>query len=92
MSKKKIISDYKKKIKQINSLNEHYYKFSKPKVDDITYDQLKKTILDLEKKFDFLIHKKSPSKVVGYKPSKNFKKVTHKVPMLALGNAFSDND
>jgi DNA ligase (NAD+) len=92
MNKDKIISDYKKKIKQINVLNEYYYKFSKPKVDDITYDQLKKTILDLEKKYDFLIHKKSPSNVVDFKPSKNFKKLSHRVQMLSLSNAFSEND
>jgi DNA ligase (NAD+) len=29
---------------------------------------------------------------VGFKPSKNFEKVKHKVPMLSLGNAFSEDD
>jgi DNA ligase (NAD+) len=29
---------------------------------------------------------------VGFKPSKNFKKVKHKVPMLSLGNAFNEED
>ena len=35
---------------------------------------LKKEILLLEKKYNFLKSKNSPSKIVGYKPSKNFKK------------------
>ena len=29
---------------------------------------------------------------MGFKPSKNFKKVLHKVPMLSLANAFSEED
>ena len=34
----------------------------------------------------------SPSKIVGFKPSKNFKKVKHKVSMLSLSNAFNEED
>ena len=34
----------------------------------------------------------SPTKTIGFKPSKNFKKVQHKVPMLSLGNAFNEED
>ena len=29
---------------------------------------------------------------MGYKPSKNFKKIKHKVPMLSLANAFNEED
>jgi len=29
---------------------------------------------------------------VGFKPSKKFSKVPHKIPMLALGNVFNEND
>jgi len=29
---------------------------------------------------------------VGFKPSKNFQKIKHKVPMLSLGNAFNEED
>ena len=29
---------------------------------------------------------------MGYKPSKNFKKVKHKIPMLSLGNIFDEED
>ena len=54
--------------------------------------KLKKEILDLEKKYNFLKSKNSPSKNVGFKPSKNFKKSLHKIPMLSLGNAFSEED
>ncbi|MDA9104876.1 NAD-dependent DNA ligase LigA, partial [Candidatus Pelagibacter ubique] len=35
---------------------------------------------------------RSPTKIVGFKPSKNFQKIKHKVPMLSLGNAFNEED
>ena len=92
MKKKEITEEYKKKIKLINKLNKFYYNKSKPLVTDKEYDQLKNEIILLEKKFNFLNSSTSPSKVVGFKPSKNFKKSLHRVPMLSLANAFTEND
>ena len=92
MNKNKIETDYLKKIKKLTKLNEYYYSHSKPLVEDLEYDLLKKKILNLENKYNFLKHKNSPSKSVGFKPSKNFKKVIHKVPMLSLSNAFNEED
>jgi DNA ligase (NAD+) len=92
MNKKKIESKYIKKIKLLNKLNKFYYEESNPKVSDKEYDELKKEILILEKSFDFLKSAKSPSKIVGYQPSKNFKKIRHRTPMLSLANAFNEED
>ena len=92
MNKKKIQSQYKKKINLINKLNKLYYDKSNPAVLDSEYDKLKKEILSFEEKYNFLNTKDSPSKIVGYKPSKNFKKVQHRVPMLSLSNAFGEED
>ena len=92
MDRKKIQKLYQKKIELINKYNQNYYDKSKPLVDDKDYDELKINILLLEKKYDFLESKKSPSKIIGYKPSKNFKKTAHRVPMLSLANAFSEED
>ncbi len=92
MNKKDIINSYQTKIKLISNYNYYYYEKNKPKVSDQKYDNLKKDILELEKKYIFLDSKFSPSKVVGFKPSKNFKKFKHKVPMLSLSNAFSEED
>ncbi len=89
---KKILEEYKKKIKLINKYNKFYYDKSKPLVLDKDYDDLKRDILKLETTYTYLNSKKSPSKIVGHKPSKNFKKENHRVPMLSLSNAFSKED
>ena len=92
MDKKKIEKQYNLKIKELVRLNRFYYEQSKPVVKDEEYDKLKEEILTLEKQHKFLKSKNSPSKIVGYKPAKTFKKVLHKVPMLSLANAFSEED
>jgi DNA ligase (NAD+) len=92
MNKDKIIKNYKSKIRELIKNNKYYYEDNKPRIDDQEYDKLKNKILLLEKEYPFLRDSNSPSLKVGHKPSKNFKKVTHKVPMLSLGNAFSEND
>jgi DNA ligase (NAD+) len=92
MSNKEIQKKYNNKIKLINKYNDFYYDKSQPIVDDQVYDNLKREILQLEIDYDFLRSEKSPSKNVGHKPSRNFKKSLHKVPMLSLGNAFSEDD
>ncbi len=92
MNKKKIESEYKKKIKLIINYNKNYYDKSKPLVTDEIYDDLKKSIFILESKYSFLKSENSPSKTIGFKPSKNFKKIPHRVPMLSLANAFYRED
>ena len=92
MDKKKLSSNYKKKIELIKKYNQYYFDKSKPLVDDQKYDLLKKEIIQLEKENPFLKELGSLSEIVGFKPSKNFKKLAHKVPMLSLGNVFSEED
>ena len=92
MDKKKISKDYLEKIKLLEAYNKNYYDNNSPIISDQEYDFFKKKIIDLENSYKFLNNKKSPSKIVGFKPSKNFEKVKHKVPMLSLGNAFDEED
>ena len=92
MMNKKIQTLYLKKIKLINKFNENYYNNNKSLISDQEYDELKKEILSLENKYKFLNSKNSPSEIVGFKPSKNFKKIAHRVPMLSLANAFIEDD
>ncbi len=92
MTKKKIEKEYNEKIKKLTKLNKFYYEKNNPIVDDREYDALKKDILELESKYSYLKSKNSPSVIVGFKPSKNFRKVPHRVPMLSLANAFDQDD
>ena len=92
MKKEEIKKLYKKKINQFKKNNYLYFEKNAPKISDSNFDQLKSEILELEKKFSFLKSQDSPSKVLGFKPSKNFNKVSHKKPMLSLANAFSEED
>ena len=90
--KKTVKENYNKKIKEFEKHNKLYYDKSFPSIPDSEFDKLKKEILDLEKKYPSLKSNKSPSRTVGFKPSKNFKKFKHKVQMLSLSNAFDKDD
>ena len=92
MSNDLLIKNYLKKIKVLGEHNKNYYDKNNPTINDYEFDLLKSEIINLEKKYNFLKSNESPSKSVGFKPSKNFKKIKHKVPMLSLGNAFSEED
>ncbi len=92
MDKKIIKKEYLKKIELLNNYNQKYFNENKSIISDSSYDKLKKEIISLEKNYSFLDHKYSPTKTVGHKPSRYFKKIAHRVPMLSLGNAFDRED
>ena len=92
MNDKDIEIKYLKKIDLIKKYNKYYHDKDEPIVTDQIFDLLKKDIIDLENRYKFLKSGNSPSRSVGFKPSKNFQKVKHKVPMLSLGNAFEEKD
>jgi DNA ligase (NAD+) len=92
MDEKSIKKKYFDNIQKYIKLNEAYYEKNAPLISDSDYDKIKFDIIELEKKYDFLRHKNSPLLNVGFKPSKNFKKVRHKIPMLSLANASSEID
>ena len=92
MNKKEIEKEYKKKVSKLKKYNKSYYLESQSIISDKGYDDLKNEVLKLEANYKFLSSNYSPSKVVGYKPSKTFRKVEHRVPMLSLSNAFSEED
>jgi len=87
-----IKKDYLNKIKLISKYNQAYYDKNKPIISDQEFDLLKHEIISLENQYNFLRSKQSPTESVGFKPSKNFQKAKHRVPMLSLGNAFNEVD
>ena len=92
MNKDLIKKKYNKKIKLLNDYNKKYYDQNISEVSDTIYDNLKREVINLENKYNFLKSLNSPQMNVGYKPSRNFKKISHRTPMLSLANAFSEED
>lgn len=88
--------DAAKELAQLTkSLAEHdkrYYQDDAPTISDAEYDQLRARVNALEAAFPELVRKDSPSQKVGAAPARGFKKVQHRVPMLSLANAFSEED
>src|SRR5262245_57720664 len=69
-----------------------YYQQDAPKISDATYDALRRRYGEIEQRFPELRTLESLSLKVGAAPSGRFAKVRHSVPMLSLGNAFSEED
>ena len=90
--KNEIIKIYKTKIDLVKKHNKLYFHDDNPQILDAQYDVLKREILDLEKKNNFLTDLGLNIKLVGSEPSNKFKKIKHLKPMLSLSNAFSIED
>ncbi len=77
---------------EIAAHDRRYYQEDAPSVSDAIYDALRKRNEAIERRFPQLIRPDSPSRRVGAAPAQKFAKVRHSVPMLSLGNAFSDDE
>ncbi len=77
---------------QIDYHNYRYYVLDDPEIPDSEYDRLMRELQELEAAHPELITPDSPTQRVGAQPLKEFKEVRHAVPMLSLGNAFSDGE
>jgi DNA ligase (NAD+) len=85
-----------KKIEELREIiSEHDYKYNvlaDPVVGDEEYDLLVKELEKLESEHPELITPDSPTQRVGKDLTKDFKPVTHKVPMLSLANTYNEEE
>lgn len=77
---------------KINDHNYRYYVLDDPEVPDSEYDRLLRDLQQLEHDHPTLVTDDSPTQRVGAAPLDKFDEVRHELPMLSLGNAFSEND
>src|SRR4051812_590611 len=77
---------------EIDQHNYNYYALDQPVVSDAEYDGLFRELQALEAQYPALISNDSPTQRVGAEPLAEFAQVTHRTPMLSLGNAFADEE
>ncbi|SFE28470.1 DNA ligase (NAD+) [Peptostreptococcus sp. D1] len=81
-----------KLVKAIEYHSEKYYKEDNPEISDMEFDELMRALIFLEDKFPLLKRKDTPSSRVGGVALEKFEQHTHEIPMLSLGNAFSEGE
>ena len=90
--KNKIIKLYKEKIQEFLKFNKAYFEKDNPIISDFKFDELKKELFQLVKKYPFLKKIENLDGLIGSKPSGKFEKIKHSKSMLSLGNAFDKED
>src|SRR3954465_3040043 len=78
--------------KEIAAHDRRYYQDDAPSVSDADYDALRRRYNAIEARFPDLRPLESLSLKVGAAPARGFAKLRHRVPMLSLDNAFSEED
>ena len=92
MNNEEVIKELKNLASQIDYHDNLYYNKDLPEISDADYDKLRIKNKNLETQFPALILSNSPSKRVGSALTSNLKKITHEVPMLSLGNTFTNKE
>jgi len=87
-----IISQMRTLIESIKTHNYAYYVLDNPILEDSEYDQLRRSLLEIEEAYPDLVQPDSPINQVGDMPLSAFTQVTHDIPMLSLGNVFEYDD
>ena len=78
--------------RQLEDANYRYHVLDEPSIPDAEYDRLLRELEALEAAHPDLVTADSPTQRVGNAPAGKFAEVRHAIPMLSLGNAFSDEE
>ena len=88
----KISETIKSLREKINNHNYQYYVLDNPIISDSEYDKLLKELELIEKKYPEFIIPESPTQRIGAQPIESFGTVTHRITMMSLANAMSDDE
>ncbi|ASN01857.1 NAD-dependent DNA ligase LigA [Xanthomonas citri pv. malvacearum] len=78
--------------RRIEDANYRYHVLDEPQMADADYDKLMRELEALERAHPELASADSPTQRVGHLAASRFAEVRHAMPMLSLGNAFSDEE
>jgi len=88
--------DARRRVAELRTLIAHhdrrYHVLDDPEISDADYDLLVRELRALEAGHPELVTADSPTQRVGAGPATSFSVVVHRVPMLSLGNGFTDDD
>ena len=88
--------DARRRVAELRTLIAHhdrrYHVLDDPEISDADYDLLVRELRALEAGRPELVTADSPTQRVGAGPATSFAVVVHRVPMLSLGNGFTDDD
>lgn len=92
----KVTPEVIQRVEELRSLieehNYHYYVLDDPSIPDAEYDRLFRELQALEAEYPELASDDSPSRRVGSSAETSFEEVVHRIPMLSLDNAFSEDE
>ena len=77
---------------ELHRHNHAYHVLDEPSIADAEYDKLFRELQQLEESHPELRTEDSPTRRVGAPPLDSFTQVKHRVPMLSLGNAFTEEE
>ena len=90
------MDDIKKRIdeliKILNKASYEYYTLDNPSITDQEYDSLMDELINLETNNPSLVRSDSPTVRIGGEVINDFKKVTHSIPMMSLGDIFNEDE
>ncbi|HEY6986370.1 MAG TPA: NAD-dependent DNA ligase LigA [Rhodanobacteraceae bacterium] len=77
---------------RIEEANYRYHVLDEPAIADIEYDKMMRELQEIEAAHPELATADSPTQRVGASPQGAFAEVRHRIPMLSLANAFSEDE
>ncbi|WP_432210031.1 NAD-dependent DNA ligase LigA [Marinobacter alkaliphilus] len=91
-----VSADIQQRVEQLRAAlddhNYYYYVLDDPRIPDAEYDRLFRELQTLEADYPELATDNSPTRRVGSAAETSFEEITHRLPMLSLDNAFSDDE
>lgn len=90
------IAGVQEKMNELSRQIEHhrfrYYVLDQPEITDAAFDAIYHELEALEERYPHLRNPDSPTQKVGAAPATEFAPIKHRVPLLSLANATSDDE